>query len=85
MPSHNTEVWFCQEKGVPEMATLKTRFEELEVSIKLTSDRAEQDAILDQWIELRRASVVESELVRRHDPDRMGRRSRTALEGTRKN
>ena len=57
-----------------------TRFEELELSLKLTKDRTEQDKILDQWLAYRFGFEVESPLVRGYDPEYMGRRSRAALE-----
>lgn len=59
---------------------LKTVFEELEAQLMLTGDRAEQDAILDHWLEIRRGVPVESALAHRYDPDHMGRRQRAALE-----
>jgi hypothetical protein len=67
-------------KGANVMATLKTRFEELEIQLLLTSDRTEQDKILDSWLEYRQAVPVESALARAWDPETWGRRSRAALE-----
>ena len=59
---------------------LRTRFEELEAQLKMTTDRHEQDMLLDQWLDLRQGIIVESDLVRKYDPDLLGRRSRLAFE-----
>lgn len=59
---------------------LRSRFEELEAQLKMTTDRHEQDMLLDQWLDLRQVVLVESNLIRNHDPDLLGRRSRLAFE-----